>query len=243
MNYLEEHETMAVNDICLLFNVSRDTARRDIVKLAEKGAVIRTHGGIALSKFNQKIQGYVSRLENEPAAKLQIGKRAASFVKNADMIFLDVSTTVQSIIPNLNVQTLTVVTNSMNNAWSLMDNETIQTYLLGGLIRAESQHVSSCSTLKKLEDYRFTTSFLGAAGITHEGIYYCYEDDSCFKREVAKRSEQVIIVADHTKFGKYSSFKGLYFQNVDVIITDKPLAKEFQKNIENQGVQLIIVQE
>lgn len=31
--YLNEHNYMSIHDICEMFNVSRDTARRDIVRL------------------------------------------------------------------------------------------------------------------------------------------------------------------------------------------------------------------
>lgn len=46
MKLLEEKEVLSSQEIMEAFRISRDTARRDIVKLSEKGAVIRTHGGI-----------------------------------------------------------------------------------------------------------------------------------------------------------------------------------------------------
>ncbi|VBB08977.1 lacr bacterial regulatory protein hth signature [Lucifera butyrica] len=243
MDYLEEHESMAVSDICSLFQVSRDTARRDIVKLAEQGTVVRTHGGIALAKFIQKTQEYALRLKNEPEGKLHIGKRAASYIRENEMIFLDVSTTVRCMIPNLNVQSLTVVTHSLDNAWALLDKEGIQTHLLGGMINRKLRHLTGCGTLKKLEDYRFSKVFLGAAGITNEGIYYYDEDDMYFKRELVKRSGEAIILADHTKFGRYSAFKGLDFSVIGMIITNQPVGGELQEIIEGQGIKLIVAQE
>ncbi|HEX7713084.1 MAG TPA: DeoR/GlpR family DNA-binding transcription regulator [Bacillota bacterium] len=243
MEYLEKHESMTVGDICGIFQVSRDTARRDIVKLTEQGAVIRTHGGIALTKFNQKIQEYVSRLTNEPEVKKEIGAYAATYVKDNDMIFLDVSTTVQCMIPHLKVQSLTVITQSMDNAWLLMENDRVQTYIMGGLIQPKTRQALGYDTLAKLADYRFNKIFIGATGITHEGVYYFAEEDISFKRELAKRAEQVIILADHTKFGKYSSYKGLDLNAVDIMITDRPVAKGLQENIESEGIQLITLQD
>lgn len=240
---MEKHESMTVGDICGIFQVSRDTARRDIVKLTEQGAVIRTHGGIALTKFNQKIQEYVSRLTNEPEVKKEIGAYAATYVKDNDMIFLDVSTTVQCMIPHLKVQSLTVITQSMDNAWLLMENDRVQTYIMGGLIQPKTRQALGYDTLAKLADYRFNKIFIGATGITHEGVYYFAEEDISFKRELAKRAEQVIILADHTKFGKYSSYKGLDLNAVDIMITDRPVAKGLQENIESEGIQLITLQD
>jgi DeoR family transcriptional regulator, carbon catabolite repression regulator len=243
MEYLEKSESMSVNEICDNFEVSRDTARRDIVKLTEQGAVIRTHGGIALTKFIQKIHQYVVRQNNEPEVKERIGEYAATYVKNDELIFLDVSTTVKCMIPHLQVKSLKVVTQSLDNAWFLMENNCIQTYLLGGLILPETRNLVSYDALKKLADYRFTKVFLGASGITNEGIYYYYEEDIAVKRELVKRAEQVIVLADHTKFEKCSFFKTLEFNSVDIIITDHPPSKELQETMEIAGVQLIILQE
>ncbi|MGP3784884.1 DeoR family transcriptional regulator [Paenibacillus sp. 1A_MP2] len=45
---------MSVTDICTLFEVSRDTARRDIVRLVQEGVVIRTHGGYRYLSYRKK---------------------------------------------------------------------------------------------------------------------------------------------------------------------------------------------
>jgi len=243
LDYLEQHQSMALNDICRLFQVSRDTARRDIVKLTEKGVVVRTHGGIALPLFLHKVQKYTMRQQNELEAKTRIGKFAVNLVKENELIFLDVSTTVECMIPALNVEATTVVTNSIDNAWLLMEKENIETHLLGGVLKSESRHLEGYSTFEKLKDYRFDTVFLGAAGITDEGIYYCDEPDIYFKRELIKRGERAVILADHTKFGRYSSFKGLDFRFIHTIITDKPPHKELLTTMEHEGVNLIILQE
>ena len=43
---LEERQELTTKDIMDEFDVSQDTARRDIVLLTERGEVRRTHGGI-----------------------------------------------------------------------------------------------------------------------------------------------------------------------------------------------------
>jgi DeoR/GlpR family transcriptional regulator of sugar metabolism len=243
MEHLEKRESMTVNDICDIFHISRDTARRDIVKLTEQGAVIRTHGGIALTKFVRKLNQYSERQNNEAEIKQKLGEYAATFVKEDELIFLDVSTTVKCMIPYLEVKSLKVVTQSLDNAWVLIENPNIQTYLLGGFISPETRHLMSYDSLKKLADYRFTKIFLSAVGISREGIYYYHEDDVYFKRELMKRAEQVILVADHTKFEKCSFFKVLDFQAISTMITDQSPSEELQECIENAGVELITLQQ
>ena len=58
------------------------------------------------------------------------------------------------------------------------------------------------------------------------------------KREMARRSDQVILVADHTKFiGK--SFFRLDFEFVDILITDRELPSEIREILDQKNITVI----
>lgn len=63
VSYLNKHQKITVDEICTLFHVSRDTARRDLVKLEEEQAIIRTRGGALLPKIHRKVDNYHNRLK------------------------------------------------------------------------------------------------------------------------------------------------------------------------------------
>ena len=63
MEYLKQHRRITAEQICSLLHISRDTARRDLVKLKERGAIIRTRGGAILPSVNQEVPGYSGRLK------------------------------------------------------------------------------------------------------------------------------------------------------------------------------------
>ena len=46
LEYLNYSNNLSVHEICKMFTISRDTARRDIVKLVDKGVVIRLMEGL-----------------------------------------------------------------------------------------------------------------------------------------------------------------------------------------------------
>ncbi|KJB88069.1 hypothetical protein AZ66_09375 [Paenibacillus sp. E194] len=241
LTHLEEQDTMTVGEICAMFGISRDTARRDIVKLTESGAVTRTHGGITLPRLEQKIEAYAARLHNEPDGKMRIGRHAAKLVLDHDMVFLDVSTTVQCIIPHLKPAHATAVTHSIDNACMLADQATIQTHLLGGIVQPKTRHLSGYSTLDKLRDFQFDKAFLGAAGISEAGIYYHYEEDIYMKREIVSRSRQTIVLADCTKLGHTHYYRGLSLSDIDILITNQPLSPELANAMKANHVQVIII--
>ncbi|PGQ42862.1 DeoR family transcriptional regulator, partial [Bacillus thuringiensis] len=89
------------------FHISRDTARRDIVKLSKNKAIVRTYGGVALATFHKKIDNYQERSQTELEPKKLIGMKAANMIANNDMIYLDVSTTVNFVAQHLQSKNVT----------------------------------------------------------------------------------------------------------------------------------------
>ncbi|WP_435541451.1 DUF977 family protein, partial [Bacillus paralicheniformis] len=73
IDYLKEHKRISVEQICSLFGVSRDTARRDLVKLQEQGAIIRTRGGAILPTVHDEVKDYSGRLGMVSEEKSMIG--------------------------------------------------------------------------------------------------------------------------------------------------------------------------
>ncbi|MFB7641669.1 DeoR/GlpR family DNA-binding transcription regulator [Peribacillus butanolivorans] len=240
LNYLEIHKTMNIKQMCETFDISRDTARRDIVELANQKMVVRTHGGVALPSFHKKIDDYRDRLRTESETKKLIGKKAASMITDNEMIYLDVSTTVNFIAQFLKARQVTIVTNSIDSAYVLAQSEDTTIHFLGGTLNKSTRHVTGFSAIEKLKDYHFNKVFIGAAGIMEDGIYYGLEEDIYFKRELIKHADQVILLTDHTKHNHRQNYRGLTFESIDTIITNKSMPNNLYKSIEELGVEVLI---
>ncbi|CAM4269713.1 DeoR faimly transcriptional regulator [Bacillus manliponensis] len=241
LNYLETHQTMNIKQMCDIFHISRDTARRDIVKLSQNKTVVRTYGGVALASFHKKVENYQARSQTELEIKKQIGKKAASMIANNEMIYLDVSTTVNVVAQYLQAKNAIIVTNSIDNAYVLAQSEDATIHFLGGTLNKSSRHVTGYETTEKLKDYHFNKVFIGTAGITEEGIYYGFGEDIHFKRELIKRADQVILLADHTKHNQRQNYKALDFTSIDTLITDTCLPANLDCVMKEQGVEVLIV--
>ncbi|EJP86700.1 DeoR/GlpR family DNA-binding transcription regulator [Bacillus paranthracis] len=243
LNYLETHKTMNIKQMCEMFHISRDTARRDIVKLSKNKAIVRTYGGVALATFHKKIDTYQERSQTELETKKSIGMKAANMITNNDMIYLDVSTTVNFVAQHLQSQNVTVVTNSIDSAYMLAQSEDTTIHLLGGTLNKVSRHTTGISTTEKLKDYHFNKVFIGTAGITEDGIYYGFEEDIYFKRELIKHADQVILVADHTKCNQRQNYKALTFESIDTFITNKAMPSNLYNTLKENGVEVVITSE
>lgn len=240
LNFLEIHKTMNIKQMCEMYNISRDTARRDIVKISENKAVVRTYGGVALSTFHKNIDNYQERSQTELETKKIIGKKAANLIANNEMIYLDVSTTVNFISHYINSKNVTIVTNSIDSAYTLAQSEDTTIHLLGGVLNKSFRHVNGYATIEKLKDYHFNKVFIGAVGITEDGIYYGFEEDIHFKRELIKHADQVILLADHTKFHQRQHYKALTLEYIDTFITDEEIPNDINQIMIKHGVEVIM---
>lgn len=87
LEILKTKKTMTNQEIMDQFHISRDTARRDIVRLVSENLAVRTHGGITLNDVHQ-IGNYQTRKQENEEIKNEIGKTAVSLIENNKVIFL-----------------------------------------------------------------------------------------------------------------------------------------------------------
>ncbi|RJX40567.1 DeoR/GlpR transcriptional regulator [Paenibacillus pinisoli] len=238
LGYLKEHHAISVMDICSLLGISRDTARRDIVKLVQQGVVIRTHGGVALPQLKKELATYQDRLIAESDRKRIIGETAAELIHDGETVILDVSTTVQCLAEHMKASELMAITHSIDIVSILSGREDLQVYVLGGYLHARDRRLYGPSVIDKLKEVRADKTFIGAAAIQSDGLYYPHEDDVSVKKEMARRSDQVIVVADFTKFTRKSVYR-LDFDWIDIIVTDQSIPAEYQELFDQQNIAVI----
>ncbi|WP_027417069.1 DeoR/GlpR family DNA-binding transcription regulator [Aneurinibacillus terranovensis] len=241
LQHIKQHHRVSVQEICHLFGVSRDTARRDIVKLEEQGAIVRTRGGAILPTLTKEINNYKERLLFESTGKRAIGRTAASLIKNGDYIIMDASTTVQFAAEYFCSENNVVVTNSIDIAGILTSKKQVSIHLLGGKLNSEHRHVCGAQTIAMLADYQVDKLFLGACGITAEGLSYPHEEDGNVKREMIKRADQVIVLADHSKFGKKLFYRVASLDDIDLIITDREPDGDIADILHQHEIEMMVV--
>jgi len=221
LNHLNEHKRINIEEICDLCNTSRDTARRDLVKLEERGSILRTRGGALLPTIIKEIKSYKDRISNDSKEKKAIAKLAASLIKNGDRIIMDTSTTVQACSEFLQVDNCTVITNSINQADILSNKPEVNIHLLGGKLNQEQRFLYGPSVISMLSNYYVDKVFIGICGLTEEGIMVAFEEEGFIMKKMIEQADQVIVLVDSSKFGKKGFFKVADLSQIDIIVTDK----------------------
>lgn len=161
MNLLRKKKSLSKQEIMSTFNISRDTARRDIICLVEQKIALRTHGGITLPTVQLR-QSFKERANLKNSNKDLLGKVASSYIKKNAICYLDTSTTVQYMCKYIKEKS-TIYSNSIDIIEQLKDNAALDLHLLGGKLNPVNRYFYGSETLATLDNIRFDIAFLGAA--------------------------------------------------------------------------------
>ncbi|GGH38730.1 DeoR/GlpR family DNA-binding transcription regulator [Paenibacillus segetis] len=243
LEILEDRKQLTQEELAMIFSISKDTARRDILALTEQGLVDRIRGGISLPVMRAQIASYTDRLVNHAIDKQAIAAKAVEWIPNGATIMLDVSTTVHFISKQLTQTGLLVVTHSIDNAISVSSrHQDNKVYLLGGYFNPDSHLLYGSSIGEQLKQFYFDYAFIGASGITEDGLFYSELEDVQVKKSILQHSKKVCLVVDASKMNQTSSFK-ISFEGIDLLITNQHLPAAIQEKLDLYGIEVIVTSE
>jgi DeoR/GlpR family transcriptional regulator of sugar metabolism len=239
---IEKAGQLSVIELSAQFDVSEVTIRQDLQALSEQGLLLRTRGG-ALSTNTMPEFSFDVRQQQQAAQKARIGQAAAGLVSYGDTIFLDASTTVFAIIPYIKGHPeLTVITNSLRAAMSLLDAPQVQVILPGGHLRRESISLVSPTRDNLLDEINIQIGFFGARGVTvEEGMTDVNLNEVAMKRVMVERCRQVVGMLDARKWGKVAASTFASLEQIDTLITDQDAPADLVRQIQEQQVEVVLV--
>ncbi|CAM4024276.1 DeoR/GlpR family DNA-binding transcription regulator [Alkalicoccus chagannorensis] len=243
LSELQDRGRIAADDICTLFDVSRDTARRDLVQLEKEGQIIRTRGGALLPAAMEPVRSYAGRLQLVSQEKKRIGVRAAADILPGARLLLDASTTVQALAEALTSKPCSILTNSINQVDVLAANRAIDIELIGGTFHPEHRFLYGAAAVERLRSFYADQAYLGMVGISEHGLTLREEAEGRVKQAMMEQASEVILLADHTKFGHTDYYRCGGLEDIDVLITDRYPGRQMAGLLDDCGVTLIITEE
>lgn len=159
---LQDKGELHVHTICRSFHIVAMTARRDLMELEQKGALIRTHGG-AIAKEKKTFDAqtpFAKRRKLHTKQKQEIARIAKGFLKEHDRIFLASGSTMDifasALLHNL---PLTIVTDAVNVAYELYQDSRLTIFMLGGELRSNSLTLTGPIAQANLKQFQLSKAF------------------------------------------------------------------------------------
>lgn len=235
LDYLKEKKFATVLDMMDEFEVSRSTLRRDLIAMEERNLIKRVRGGAEILdlaendelefNFGFRMESYFYERKEE---KIKIAKKAAGFIKDNEVIFIDSGSTCYHMIDFITAKNITVVTNGIIHIQKLMTKK-INTYILGGYAKPEMNLIVGEDIIKKISVMNFNKAFLGSMGIdSKSGFTTELLNDGEVKKAVINSADECFVLADSSKFNVRKFYTYGNFNDA-TIITDKNIGFEGEK--------------
>lgn len=232
--------SVSVTEIQRKLKVSRETIRRDLMLLAGRNRLRKTHGG-ALS-LDRSEPAMAVRQATQTEAKRAIGRLAASLVPDGASVILAGGTTVECVADALAQRSgLSVFTNSVACCSKLAGRGTNRVWLLGGELQTANFATLGRDATAMLANYFADFAFVGAGAISPAGWLMDYTREEGELHGLMLRSARTgVVVADHTKFNRHAPVRIANFERVTHLVTDRapeaPLAAVFT----GLGLELLV---
>ncbi len=228
----------ALGELAESLSVSESTIRRDLEHFEREGVAQRTHGGVFWTGEPATMQAFRTRRDDRWAAKRAIGTAAAAMIEEHDTILLDGGSTTYELARQLVGRPLQVVTNSLPVAQLLSSSDSIDLVMIGGCVRGRTAVAIGPMTETMIRSINVGKAFLSVAGVTQRGFFN--SDMMLVENEKAMlaSSDQAIVVADSSKFGRVSLSRLCGLGDVHTVVSDAELDSSWKQRIESAGAEL-----
>jgi DeoR family transcriptional regulator, aga operon transcriptional repressor len=240
---LREEGRVRVEALAARFGISQVTIRADLSILESAGALTRTHGGaLSLPEADQSLD--VKQLQHR-AEKQRIAAAAAGLIRDGETIILDSGTTTAEIarlIRTLDLKLINVITNALNIAALLIDVPSVRLIVPGGILRRESNSLSGPMAESTLATLRANRLYLGADGVDPQiGVMTPHLAEAELNAKMIGISQQVVVVADSSKFARRNISLIARVEQLHMLITDRAAPQDAIEQLRQCGVEVRLV--
>jgi len=249
LDFINEHGTIKTVDLLEKFKISKATLNRDLTDLESEGHVHKIHGGVTSNKFQLTYEPLQNEKENtQKEFKRLIAKEALNLIRNGMTIILDSGTTSLVLANEIrswkSLGDLVAITNDLKIGMLLSENQNIKLIVLGGQRRQNLYSLIGTLTEKALESINADLFFLCVDAFDIErGVSNANFEEIAIKKQMMKSANEVILLADYTKFNKVKLAKVCEIDEVDIIITDYRITDEEKSDIKMKCENIIIARE
>jgi len=238
---LENRDFIDSETLCRELEASESSVRRDLDILEQEGVLKRVYGGAvsvqapANRAFDYAVESV--RLSDE---KSRIGKLTAGLIENGQTVILDGGSTVAAVARELAAKSLHIVTNSLPIAEGLESLRNIELTLTGGYLDPRLRVMLGPFCEQMLGAIRADTVIMGVGGMSEAGMSNNNTLVVGSEQKMIEVASRVIIVADHTKFGRGGMIPVAPLTAGHIVVSDAELSPEYVAMLRNHGVEVLL---
>jgi DeoR/GlpR family transcriptional regulator of sugar metabolism len=245
--FLRRQGFSSTQNLAQQLGVSQTSIYRYLTELEREGLIRKEYGGVMLERTvpNGIDFDYRARQLEHPAEKQAIASRAVALVEPGDTVIIDSSTTGVTFAQQLAQVTLrdvTIVTNSARIVLALQAKPDIRLICTGGTYLARHDTLVGSPAEEFIASVTANKCFISAMGVTPQACTDADPADVRVKRLMLSRAHTKILLADHSKFGRTTTFTVVPPVELDFIVTDVGTTPEVLAPFKALGVKVLVTE-
>jgi DeoR/GlpR family transcriptional regulator of sugar metabolism len=239
-NFIRTQEFIDAVELASELQASESSIRRDLMEMEKQGLVRRVRGGAVSLQVREEPPSMVWSANRAREEKQRIGKAAAALLEEGQTLIMDGGSTVAEVARQLQGHSLQVITNSVPIGQIFYDSKSVELTLTGGYLFPRLGVLLGPICEEMLTRVAADVLVMGIGGITEAGLSNTNTLVVGSERKMIEVSRRIVVVADHSKFGRQAMAHLTTLETVDTIVTDQELPPRFEKLLEKCGVELVL---
>jgi len=233
---------VSVERLAQRLDVTMQTVRRDVQRLADAGLLERFHGGVSLPRAAAGVGAWKERQALRAEAKARIARSVAAAIPEGSTLMMGIGTTVEAVARELLKKPgLRVITHNLHVASLLSEHTDCKVHVAGGMLRARDSALEGDSTVAFLKQFKVDITILSTVGIDADGTL---RDRDLRELPVAQtlveQARETWLVADVSKFNEVELAKIGHLQGLKRVFTEGLPPAPYPKMLQEWGVALTI---
>ncbi|MCB5410445.1 DeoR/GlpR family DNA-binding transcription regulator [Pseudogemmobacter faecipullorum] len=223
LGLLSSQQQVSTAALVSRFSVSRETIRRDLLEMEERGLLSRVHGGATrLAGLIEPEPDYNQRQSHNVAQKRAIGRLALTLIPEGSTVFIDTGTTTITFAADLAARgNIRVITNSFEIAGIMSRGRECDVLLLGGRPHRDVPATYGEMTLSQIDRFLADFAVISPVGLHPDRGVTDYElHEAEVARAMMRRARENILLCHSGKIGIESRVSICRTDEIDHLVSD-----------------------
>jgi DeoR family fructose operon transcriptional repressor len=237
----EAKDFLDLETLCRELDASESSVRRDLDQLEAESVLKRVYGGavpvhtFANGSFDFTVES--GRFSDE---KDRIARLTAGLIEDGQTVILDGGSTVAAVAGELAGKSLHIVTNSLPIAETLEARRNIELTLTGGYLDPRIRVMLGPLCEQMLSLIRADVLIMGIGSVTKAGFSNNNTLVVGSEQKMIEIANRVIIVADHSKFGRGAMVPVAPLEAAKIVVSDSELDAEYVELLRGKGIEVLL---
>ncbi|MBB3105012.1 DeoR/GlpR family DNA-binding transcription regulator [Azomonas macrocytogenes] len=239
---LERQQRITVDEICRNFAISRDSARRDLVKLTEQPRFQRIRGGARLLKLIAEPLPFLQR--SRSATKVALAQRTLEVLQPGASLYLDSGSTLLELARLLaaQAQPFRLVSAALDALQLLSQNPVLSLHGLGGEFEPLQRMMLGAEAERQLGLFRLQHAVMGICALNEHGLTAPTAAEAGLKRRAISQAGHLIAVGSSDKFGQQQLHQVCELAQLDLLICDALPAEPLRQALSDLDIPIVTLE-